>query len=73
MSTSDIVEPIPVTRVAAPHFLQSWYREAVRGFMTYVLPPLVIIGFLVLIWQVLGSRPAPPCPRRARWCRTRGS
>jgi nitrate/nitrite transport system permease protein len=62
MSTSDIVEPIPVTRVAAPHFLQAWARDAVRGFMTYVLPPLVIIGFLVLIWQVLGSRPGAALP-----------
>jgi nitrate/nitrite transport system permease protein len=62
MSTSDIVEPIPVARVAAPHFLQVWARDAVRVFMTYVLPPLVIIGFLVLIWQVLGSRPGAALP-----------
>ena len=33
-----------------------------RGFMTYVLPPLIIIGFLVLIWQVLGSRPGAGLP-----------
>jgi nitrate/nitrite transport system permease protein len=32
------------------------------GFMTYVLPPLVIIGLLVLIWQVLGSRPGASLP-----------
>jgi nitrate/nitrite transport system permease protein len=62
MSTSDIVEPIPVARVAAPHFLQVWARDAVRVFMTYVLPPLVIIGFLVLVWQVLGSRPGAALP-----------
>jgi nitrate/nitrite transport system permease protein len=62
MSTSDIVESIPVARVAAPHFLQVWARDAVRAFMTYVLPPLVIIGFLVLVWQVLGSRPGAALP-----------
>jgi nitrate/nitrite transport system permease protein len=62
MSTSDIVESIPVARVAAPHFLQVWARDAVRVFMAYVLPPLVIIGFLVLVWQVLGSRPGAALP-----------
>jgi nitrate/nitrite transport system permease protein len=62
MSTSDIVEPIPVTRMAEPGIVQVWAREAVRGFMTHVLPPLVVIGFLVLIWQMLGSRPGAALP-----------
>jgi nitrate/nitrite transport system permease protein len=62
MSTSDIVEPIPVTRMAEPGIVQVWAREAARGFMTHVLPPLVVIGFLVLIWQMLGSRPGAALP-----------
>jgi nitrate/nitrite transport system permease protein len=33
-----------------------------RGFMTHVLPPLLIIGFLVLIWEVVGSRPGAALP-----------
>ena len=33
-----------------------------RGFMTHVLPPLVILGFLLLLWQVLGSRPGASLP-----------
>jgi nitrate/nitrite transport system permease protein len=62
MSTSDIVEPIPVTRVSEPGMVQVWATQAVRGFMTHVLPPLVIIGLLVLIWQMLGSRPGAALP-----------
>ena len=28
-----------------------------RGFVTHILPPLVIIGVLLALWQALGSRP----------------
>ena len=59
---TDIVESIPVARPAAPGLLQAWGKSAAHGFLTYVLPPLVIIGFLVLVWQVLGSRPGAALP-----------
>ena len=59
---TDIVEPIAVARPPEPALALVWARAAVRGFLTYVLPPLVIIGFLVLIWQVLGSRPGAALP-----------
>lgn len=59
---TDIVESIPVARPAAPGLLQVWARSAARGFLTHVLPPLVIIGLLVLVWQVLGSRPGAALP-----------
>ncbi|HSV77687.1 MAG TPA: nitrate ABC transporter permease [Ramlibacter sp.] len=62
MSTSDIVEPIGIAPSAPPNIVQVWVKQAVHGFMTYVLPPLVIIGFLVLIWQMLGSRPGAALP-----------
>jgi nitrate/nitrite transport system permease protein len=62
MSTSDIVEPIPVARVAAPRLVQVWAKQAAQGFLAYVLPPLVIISFLLLIWQVLGSQPGAALP-----------
>ncbi len=62
MSTSDIVETIPVARAAAPSLLQAWARQAWQGFLTYVLPPLVVIGLLVLVWQMLGSRPGAALP-----------
>jgi nitrate/nitrite transport system permease protein len=40
----------------------TFLSSAARGFMTHVLPPLVVIGFLVLVWQVLGSRPGASLP-----------
>ena len=57
-----IVEPLAVARPPEPALALVWAKTAVRGFLTYVLPPLVIIGFLVLIWQVLGSRPGAALP-----------
>ena len=61
MST-DVVESIPLARPAAPGRLQAFAQAAARIFFTHVLPPLVIIGFLVLVWQVLGSRPGAALP-----------
>ncbi len=61
MST-DVVESIPLARPAAPGRLQAFAQAAARIFLTHVLPPLVIIGFLVLVWQVLGSRPGAALP-----------
>lgn len=60
--TTDTVESLPVATPAAPGLLRAWTTAAVRGFLTYVLPPLVIIGLLVLVWQVLGSRPGAALP-----------
>ncbi len=36
--------------------------DIVRGFMTHVLPPLIVIGVLLIIWQMLGSRPGAALP-----------
>ncbi|HEY1229414.1 MAG TPA: nitrate ABC transporter permease [Ramlibacter sp.] len=33
-----------------------------RTFATHVLPPLLVIGLLVLVWQLLGSRPGAALP-----------
>lgn len=59
---TDIVESIPVARPAAPGRVQQWAQAAARGVLTHVLPPLVILGFLLLVWQVLGSRPGAALP-----------
>jgi nitrate/nitrite transport system permease protein len=62
MNSSESIEALPVATPAAPGLLRSWADSAARGFMSHVLPPLVIIGLLVLIWQVLGSRPGAALP-----------
>jgi len=36
--------------------------SAARGFMTHVLPPLVIVGLLLVVWELLGSRPGAALP-----------
>jgi nitrate/nitrite transport system permease protein len=62
MSSTHTVEPLPVLPAAGPNLLHAGLKKAAQGFLTYVLPPLVIIGFLVLVWQVLGSRPGAALP-----------
>jgi nitrate/nitrite transport system permease protein len=61
-TATDTVEPLRVEKPRAPGAIQTFAGDAVRGFMTYVLPPLIVIGLLVLIWQVLGSRPGAALP-----------
>ncbi|NML46451.1 nitrate ABC transporter permease [Ramlibacter sp. G-1-2-2] len=56
------LESLPLAPPAAPGALRTWAASLARGFMTHVLPPLVIVGFLVLVWQVLGSRPGAALP-----------
>jgi nitrate/nitrite transport system permease protein len=62
MRTSEPVESLPRALPAAPGPRLAFARSALRSLATHVLPPLVIIGFLVLVWQVLGSRPGAALP-----------
>lgn len=57
-------EAIPLVTQAprAPGKLRAFAAAAARGFVTHVLPPLVIIGLLVFVWQMLGSRPGAALP-----------
>jgi nitrate/nitrite transport system permease protein len=60
---TQVVEPIALpAQPAAPGRLRSGALQAGRYFMTHVLPPLVVIGLLVLVWQMLGSRPGAALP-----------
>jgi len=62
MHSSEFIEPIRIATPAAPGVVRAALARAGRGFMTHVVPPLVIIGILVLIWQMLGSRPGAALP-----------
>ena len=55
MQSTDTLEPIRLS--PPPRLAQAAAVKAARNFLAHVLPPLVIIGLLVLVWQVLGSRP----------------
>jgi nitrate/nitrite transport system permease protein len=58
---TETVELLPVAP-AGPSALQAWLARTGRGLVTHVLPPLLVIGFLVLVWQLLGSRPGAALP-----------
>jgi nitrate/nitrite transport system permease protein len=62
MQTTDTLEPIRLSPPAAPGVAQAVMLKAFRAFCGHVLPPLVVIGLLVLIWQMLGSRPGASLP-----------
>lgn len=60
---------IPTLPVEAPRPRSRWHAgatQALRGFAAHVLPPLVIVGLLLLVWQVLGSRPGAALPAPSR-------
>lgn len=62
-TTTETLEPIRLaTPAAPPAALPNWIKAAARGFVTHVLPPLVIIGLLLVIWELLGSRPGAALP-----------
>jgi nitrate/nitrite transport system permease protein len=61
MRMSDTIE-LPVTPAARPNRAHALAANAARGFVTHVLPPLIVIGLLVVIWQLLGSRPGAALP-----------
>jgi len=63
-TTTESLEPIRLATPAAPAAsgLPAWVRSAARGFMTHVLPPVVIIGLLLVVWELLCSRPGAALP-----------
>ncbi|GAB3763275.1 nitrate ABC transporter permease [Ramlibacter monticola] len=62
MRTTETVEPIRLPVPAVPGALRTWSTGVARGFMTHVLPPLLILGVLLVVWQALGSRPGAALP-----------
>jgi nitrate/nitrite transport system permease protein len=66
MNTTETIEPTRLSAPATPMALPGWLRTASRGFINHVLPPLLVIGLLVLIWEMLGSRPGAALPAPSR-------
>lgn len=64
MNTAETIEPI---RIAPPGLktTDNWTASLARAgsnVAARVLPPAIVIGLLVLIWQMLGSRPGAALP-----------
>jgi len=66
MQDAETIEALPLASPAAPGPLRAWLLSVARGFLGHVLPPLVIIGLLVLVWQALGSQPGAALPAPSR-------
>lgn len=66
MHPTDTIEPIRLTPPRAAALMPAGVTAAVRAFVTHVLPPLIVIGVLVLIWEILGSRPGAALPAPSR-------
>jgi nitrate/nitrite transport system permease protein len=62
MNRAETIEPIGIAPPVQAGAVQAFLLRALRGFMTHVLPPLVVIAVLLLIWQMLGSRPGAALP-----------
>jgi len=62
MNNAETVETLPVVVTPEPGAIAKALRDLGRGFVTHVLPPLVIIAVLLIIWQALGSRPGAALP-----------
>ena len=64
MSATETAGAIPLAtpHMHAPSPLHNALTAAGRFFMQRVLPPIVIIGLLLLVWQMLGSRPGAALP-----------
>ena len=45
--TTETIEPIGIAPAREPGAVQAFARKAARGFVTHVVPPLVILGFLL--------------------------
>jgi nitrate/nitrite transport system permease protein len=61
MNVTDTVEPLPL-KPPRTRSAPDWLVNAANGFTSHVLPPLVIIGLLLIVWQVLGARPGAALP-----------
>ena len=62
MNPTEAIEPLRIPVPEAPGAIRVLMGRAAQGFLTHVLPPLVIIGLLLLVWQLLGSRPGAALP-----------
>jgi nitrate/nitrite transport system permease protein len=62
MNNTEVIETLPVAAPAEPGATMQFARMLARGFVEHVLPPLVIIGLLLIVWQALCTRTGATLP-----------
>jgi len=65
MSTVPLTDPLRAARPAVPAW-QRRSRAVWAGFVSHGLPPLLITGVLLLLWELLGARPGAALPGPSR-------
>ncbi len=53
---------LPAAAPAKPSPVYAWLASSARSLATNLLPPLIIIGLLLLVWELLGSRQGAALP-----------
>jgi nitrate/nitrite transport system permease protein len=61
MNTVEVIEILPVASTE-PRAAARMLRNVGRGLVEHVLPPLIVIGLLLILWQALGTRPGAALP-----------
>lgn len=66
MSTPDTLEPLRLATATPASRAGAWLAAKARALAIHVLPPLILIGLLVLIWELLCARPGATLPPPSR-------
>lgn len=66
MSTIPLNDSLRPAQATATPAWRALAGRAWKGFLTHGLPPIVIIGALLLVWELLGSRPGAALPSPSR-------
>jgi len=62
MQSTETIEPIRLAPAPASGAAKAFSKRLGGIVVNHVLPPLLIIGLLLIIWQLLGSRPGASLP-----------
>ncbi len=62
MSTAEIIEPAGLAKAGPQGAIRAAAARRLRAIAASVVPPVVVIGLLGLIWELLGSQPGASLP-----------
>ena len=66
MSTIPLNDSLRAPQATSSPAWRAFTLRTWKGFLTHGLPPIVIIGALLLVWELLGSRPGSALPSPSR-------